>query len=178
MPTETVYGLGALPTVAGATAKIFELKGRTADVPLAVLCADADQALALADEPSAAVELAAKAFWPGPLTLVLRRRPGLGYELGEPATTIGLRCPDHEVVRVLAAEVGPIAVTSANLHGQPTPATAPAVAALFGDGVTAVIDGGPCTGLPSTVVDATADDPAAWKVLRQGAITLEDLLRG
>jgi tRNA threonylcarbamoyl adenosine modification protein (Sua5/YciO/YrdC/YwlC family) len=176
LPTETVYGLAALPTVPGATARIFELKGRRADVPLAVLCADADQALALADEPSDAVERVAKACWPGPLTLVLRRRRGLGYELGEPVTTVGVRCPDHDVVRALAAEVGPMAVTSANLHGQPTPDTAPEVAALFGTGVAAVVDGGPCTGIPSTVVDATADDPAAWTVLRQGGITLADLL--
>lgn len=176
LPTETVYGLGALPSVPGATARIFALKGRTADVPLAVLCADADQALALADQPSAAVERVAKGFWPGPLTLVLRRRPGLGYELGEPATTVGVRCPDHDVVRALAAEVGPIAVTSANLHGQPTPGTAAAVAALFGDGVAAVIDGGPCTGLPSTVVDATGEDPASWTILRPGPITLAELV--
>jgi L-threonylcarbamoyladenylate synthase len=176
LPTETVYGLGALPSVPGATARIFELKGRAADVPLAVLCADADQALALADEPSATVERMAKAFWPGPLTLVLRRRPGLGYELGEPAATVGVRCPDNDVVRALAAEVGPIAATSANLHGQPTPPTASEVAALFGDGVAAIIDGGPCTGVPSTVVDATLDDPSSWTVLRPGAITLADLL--
>jgi L-threonylcarbamoyladenylate synthase len=177
LPTETVYGLAALPGIPGATAKIFALKGRGADVPLAVLCADADQALALADDPSDAVLRAAKELWPGPLTLVLRRRLDLGYELGEPSTTIGVRCPDHHLVRALAAEVGPIAATSANRHGEPTPGTAAEVAALFGDGVAAVIDDGPCTGQPSTVVDATSDDPADWVVLREGAITL-DQLRG
>jgi tRNA threonylcarbamoyl adenosine modification protein (Sua5/YciO/YrdC/YwlC family) len=172
IPTETVYGLAALPAVPGATAKIFALKGRTADVPLAVLCADARQALDLADDPSDAVQRVAKAFWPGPLTLVLRRRPGLGYELGEPATTVGVRCPDHDLVRAIAAQVGPIATTSANLHGQPTPDTAAGIAKLFGDGVAAVVDGGRCDGVPSTVVDATAD---GWRVLRQGSIDLGDL---
>lgn len=173
LPTETVYGLAALPGVPGATGKIFALKGRGADMPLAVLCADAEQALALADQPSDAVQRVAKELWPGPLTLVLRRRPGLGYELGEPSTTIGLRCPDHDLVRTLAAQVGPIAATSANRHGEPTPDTAAEVAAIFGAGVAVVIDGGPCDGLPSTVVDATSDE---WRVLRQGAIEIETLL--
>ena len=174
VPTETVYGLAALPAIPGATRRIFELKGRTADVPLAVLCADAGQALALADAPSELLRDVAARCWPGPLTLVLRRRPGLGYELGEPATTIGLRCPDHPVVRALAADVGPIATTSANLHGQPTPGTAAEVAALFGDDVALVLDGGPCTGVPSTVVDATGD-PAEWRVLRPGSLSLAEI---
>lgn len=176
LPTETVYGLAALPAVPGATGKIFALKGRGADVPLAVLCADADQALALADRPSDAVQRVAKELWPGPLTLVLRRRPGLGYELGEPATTIGLRCPAHDLVRSVAAQVGPIAATSANRHGEPTPDTAAEVAAIFGDRVAAVVDGGPCDGQPSTVIDATADDPADWVVLRQGALEIETVV--
>jgi tRNA threonylcarbamoyl adenosine modification protein (Sua5/YciO/YrdC/YwlC family) len=174
VPTETVYGLAALPDVAGATGRIFTLKGRQANVPLAVLCTDAGQALALADRPTAAVRAAAGRGWPGPLTLVLPRRPGLGYELGEPATTIGLRCPAHPIVQALAAEVGPIATTSANLHGQPPPESAAELAALFGEGVAVVLDDGPCTGLPSTVVDATGD-VGQWRVLRQGPIALETL---
>jgi L-threonylcarbamoyladenylate synthase len=175
VPTETVYGLAALPDVPGATRRIFGLKGRTADVPLAVLCADADQALDLVEQPSAAVHEVATRCWPGPLTLVLRRRGGLGYELGEPVTTVGLRCPDHPIVRQLAAEVGPIATTSANLHGQPTPDTATELAALFGAGVAVVLDGGPCTGLPSTVVDATDVDPTNWRILRQGPLSLAEI---
>jgi tRNA A37 threonylcarbamoyladenosine synthetase subunit TsaC/SUA5/YrdC len=108
------------------------------------------------------------------LTLVLRRRPGLGYELGEPATTIGLRCPAHPIVQALAAEVGPIATTSANLHGQPPPGSAAELAALFGERVAVVLDDGPCTGLPSTVVDATGD-VGEWRVLRQGPLSLDDI---
>jgi tRNA threonylcarbamoyl adenosine modification protein (Sua5/YciO/YrdC/YwlC family) len=178
VPTETVYGLAALPTVPGATGRIFELKGRDANVPLAVLCADAAQALALADDPSDALRAVAETFWPGPLTLVLRRHPGLGFELGEPATTIGLRCPDHQVMQALAREVGPIATTSANLHGKPTPELAGEVADLFGDGVAVVLDGGPCTGLPSTVIDATDPSPSGssgWRVLRPGPLTLDEI---
>jgi L-threonylcarbamoyladenylate synthase len=174
VPTETVYGLAALPGVPGATARIFGLKGRTADVPLAVLCADAEQALALAEAPGDALRGVARRCWPGPLTLVLRRRPGLGYELGEPAATIGVRCPDHPLVRALAAEVGPLATTSANLHHKPTPEFAGEVADLFGAGVAVVLDGGPCTGLPSTVVDATGPE-AEWRVLREGPLSLADV---
>lgn len=166
LPTDTVYGLAALPK---ATASIFALKGRSAQVPLAVLCADMDQALDLVDHPTDRVRQVAEKYWPGPLTLVLPRRHGLGYELGEPTTTIGVRCPDHDLVRALAADVGPIATTSANPHGQPTPRDAAGVRALFGESVGLILDGGPCTGEPSTVVDATTDD---WLVLRQGALVL------
>jgi L-threonylcarbamoyladenylate synthase len=169
LPTETVYGLAALPAVPGATARLFALKGRSADVPLAVLCADATQALALADRPDERVHQVAERYWPGPLTLVLRRRPGLGYELGEPADTIGVRCPDHALVQAVAREVGPIATTSANRHGEPTPETAAEVAAVFGKGVALVLDGGPCTGVPSTVLDAVSEQ---WKLLRRGEVSV------
>src|SRR5690606_7282506 len=139
------------------------------DVPLAVLCADAAQALDLAapEAVGALVRRLADRLWPGPLTLVLPRRPGLGYALGEPATTIGVRCPDHRLVRDLAAVTGPLATTSANVHGEPTPATASGVADLFGPGLALVLDGGPCSAPPSTVV---AVDPAGWRVLREGPL--------
>ncbi|MGH9211600.1 MAG: L-threonylcarbamoyladenylate synthase [Acidimicrobiales bacterium] len=170
LPTETVYGLAALPSIPGATRRLFELKGRGPEVPVAVLCADAGQALALAESPTKRVVAVAERCWPGPLTLVLRRRAGLGYELGEPATTIGLRCPDHALVQAVAAEVGPIATTSANRHGEPTPVDATGVAAVFDDGVALVLDGGRCTGAPSTVIDATG---VPWKILRQGALPVD-----
>jgi L-threonylcarbamoyladenylate synthase len=171
LPTDTVYGIAALPDVPGATDRLFELKGRSAAVPIAVLCADAEQALALADpaELGEDVHRIAERLWPGPLTLVLRRRPGLGHALGEPADTVGVRCPDHDLVRALAAEVGPIATTSANRHGEPTPPTAREVAATFGDGVALVLDGGRCAAPPSTVVDAAGP---AWRLLREGELPL------
>jgi L-threonylcarbamoyladenylate synthase len=174
LPTDTVYGLAALPGVDGATAGLFALKGRSADVPLAVLCADADAALGLA-APGAVddqVQRIAGRLWPGPLTLVLPRRPGLGYALGQPADTVGVRCPDHPLLLALAAAVGPIATTSANLHRQPTPATAAGVADVFGAELHLVVDGGPCSGIPSTVVEATGD---GWRVLREGALALADI---
>ncbi len=174
LPTDTVYGLAALPDVTGATAALFALKGRAAEVPIAVLCASPDQALGLAAPGAVSDDTAriAARLWPGPLTLVLPRRPGLGYALGEPETTIGVRCPDDGLVRALADEVGPLATTSANLHGAPTPVTAAGVAALFGPGLALVLDGGPCSEPPSTVVDATGD---RWRVLRAGPIGVAEI---
>lgn len=169
LPTETVYGLAALPSVPGATAAIFERKGRSGDVPVAVLCADAAQALALADTPGEQARALAGAHWPGPLTMVLRRRGGLGWQLGEPAGTIGLRCPDHALVRAVARRVGPIATTSANRHGQPTPPTAVEAAAQLLGPVDLVVDGGTLGGVPSTVVDLTG---AEVRILRQGAVAI------
>jgi tRNA threonylcarbamoyl adenosine modification protein (Sua5/YciO/YrdC/YwlC family) len=174
LPTDTVYGLAALPTIAAATDRLFALKGRGADTPIAVLCADAAQAFGLAapDAPTPEVRHIAENLWPGPLTLVLPRRPGLGYELGEPAGTVGVRCPDHALVRAIAAAVGPIATTSANRHGEPTAPTAEGVAAIFGAGLALVLDGGRCEAPPSTVVAVTG---AEWKVLREGPIPLAEL---
>lgn len=174
LPTDTVYGLAALPTVPGATARLFALKGRGADVPVAVLCADASQALGLAAPEGMTDELRriAERLWPGALTLVLARRPGLGYELGEPADTVGVRCPDHPLVRAIAAAAGPIGTTSANRHGEPTPATAAGVADTFGADVPLVLDGGRCAARPSTVVAVAG---GSWEMLREGPVTLSDL---
>ncbi len=174
LPTDTVYGLAALPTAEGATARLFALKRRAGDVPLAVLCASAEQALGLADGAAVGGEVRrlADRLWPGPLTLVLPRRPGLTYALGAGSATIGVRCPDQPLLRALAAEVGPLATTSANLHGEPTPPTAAGVAAVFGRGLALVLDGGPCGAPPSTVVDATGP---RWRVLREGDVTLADV---
>jgi tRNA threonylcarbamoyl adenosine modification protein (Sua5/YciO/YrdC/YwlC family) len=112
-------------------------------------------------------------FWPGPLTLVVARRPGLGADLGDDVATIGVRCPAHPVARKLCAAVGPLATTSANLHGCPPLTTAAAVASAFGDAVAVVLDGGACTGLPSTVVDCTGATPT---LLRQGGVAWDDVL--
>ena len=174
LPTDTVYGLAALPTMAAATDRLFALKGRTAGTPIAVLCADDAQALGLAapDALTDEVRHIAERLWPGPLTLVLPRLPGLGYELGEPAATVGVRCPDHALVRAITAAAGPIATTSANRHGEPTAPTAEGVAATFGAELALVLDGGRCEAPPSTVVAATG---AAWKVLREGPIPLAEV---
>ena len=175
LPTDTVYGLAALPADRAATDRLFTLKGRRADVPVAVLCTDAAQALALAEPAAAAaVEATAGRWWPGPLTIVVQRRAGVGLHLGEPEATIGLRVPDHPLVKAITALVGPMATTSANRHGQPTPATAADAVAALGDGVALVVDGGPLAATASTVLDATS---RTWRVLREGPIAAADLLQ-
>ena len=131
LPTDTVYGLAALPASAAHTGRLFALKGRAADVPVAVLCASPDQAPGAGDPAAVTAPTCAGSparLWPGPLTLVLPRRPGLGLRARRAGGTIGVRCPDHPLVRALAAEVGPLATTSANLHGEPTPPDAAGVA--------------------------------------------------
>ena len=179
LPTDTVYGIAALPTVPGATARLFGLKDRSAGQPLAVLVADVGQAMALIDAPSAAITRLMAECWPGPLTLVVRRAASArALELGGDPTTIGVRCPDHDLVRELASRVGPIATTSANRHGEPTPATAAAAAAALTGPVAVLIDGGRLDGLASTVVDVSGDQP---RILRVGAIAaaaVERLLAG
>lgn len=174
LPTDTVYGLAALPGDPDHTARLFALKGRGRDVPVAVLCADVEQALGLADRERLPVgaERIAERLWPGPLTLVLPRRPGLGYALGRPEHTIGVRCPDHDLVRALARGLGPLATSSANRHREATPPTAAGVAEVFGDGLALVLDGGPCVEPPSAVVDATG---GGWRVLRPGRVTEAEL---
>jgi L-threonylcarbamoyladenylate synthase len=153
LPTDTVYGLVAM---LDAAPRLFELKQRPADVDLPVLCADREQAQSLAAEPLP--ELAAE--WPGALTLVVRRAPSLAAHLGVHADTVGLRVPDHPVARALARIVGPLASTSANLHGRPPATTAAEVQAVFD---VVVVDGGVCNGTPSRVVDCTGPEP---RVLR------------
>ncbi len=172
LPTDTVYGLTALPTDAAAIDQVFALKGRAADTPLAVLCADVEQALALAAEPDS-VRRVAERWWPGPLTLVVTRRAGADLHLGEPPNTIGLRVPDHDLVRVVATAVGPIAATSANRHGDPPATTAAEAEAALGDGLGLVVDGGRLEASASTVVDTTSP---IWRILREGPIPGADVL--
>ncbi len=173
LPTDTVYGLAALPGLAGATDGIFALKGRSHTQPLAVLVADLDQALALVEAPGPDAERWMRTLWPGPLTLVLRRSAAArSLDLGGDPATIGVRCPDHPLVRAVAAEVGPLATTSANRHGEPTPTTADAAAASLVGEPGLVVDGGPSGSVASTVVEATGE---TWKVLRVGAVPIERL---
>lgn len=173
LPTDTVYGVAALPGVARATEVLFALKDRSQRQPLAVLVADVAQALDLVAEPADHVRAWMEELWPGPLTLVLPRSPpARSLALGGDDATIGVRCPDHRFVRTLAAEVGPVATTSANRSGEATPTTAAAAAASLTGAVDLVIDGGAAGLVASTVVDATA---GTWQVLRAGALPIERL---
>ena len=173
IPTDTVYGLAVDPVLPGATDRVFEAKRRPRDVALPVLVADVEQAMTLATAVPAVAAALMTRFWPGPLTLVLPRQPALAADLGDDDVTIGVRCPAHPVPLALCAKIGPLATTSANLHGEPTATTAEQVAAQFGDAVPVVLDAGPCTGSPSTVVDCTGLDP---RLLREGRIPWADVV--
>ena len=174
LPTDTVYGIAALPGDRAATEQLFALKGRAARTPLAVLCAGVDQAVELAAaDVEGAVRAVGSRWWPGPLTLVVPRAPAADLHLGHPSHTIGLRVPDHVLVRALAAEVGPIAATSANRHGERTAATAVAAAESLRGDVALVVDGGTVDGSASTVIDATS---SPWAVLRSGPLPSEEIL--
>ena len=173
-PTETVYGLGADAENAGAVGRIFELKGRPKNHPLIVHLADASQISEWAREiPELAWKLAER-FWPGPLTLVLKR----GARAIDAATgghgTIGLRIPAHPVaLALLRGFGGGIAAPSANRFGAVSPTTAEHVRAEFGAALPLVLDGGPCgVGLESTVLDLSSGPPV---LLRPGAVTREEL---
>lgn len=172
LPTDTVYGLAVVPTVPDAVDRLFALKGRPADLPIAVLVNGLGQAAALAEMPRTARMLADR-FWPGPLTLVLPRRRGVNLPLGEPADTIGVRWPDHRLISALASEVGPLATTSANRSGSPTPAAAAEAAAALDGAVGLVLDAGPCAGVASTVVDLAGAEPV---ILREGTITASEVV--
>ena len=169
VPTDTVYGLAAAPEVEGATAAVFALKGRPEGAALPVLVAGFDQAAGVGDMEGAAGVLAGR-LWPGGLTLVVRRRAGVEWDLGGDPATIGLRCPAHEVARELCRRCGPLVATSANRHGEPALASAAEVVEAFPGLV--VLDGGECRGVASTVVDLTGPEP---RLLRAGEVPWEDV---
>jgi tRNA threonylcarbamoyl adenosine modification protein (Sua5/YciO/YrdC/YwlC family) len=173
LPTDTLYGLAACPRIVGTTDRIFAVKRRPKDVALPVLVGSIDDALQLcAPQPPAVHALMAR-WWPGALTIVLRRREHLDLDVGGDRTTIGLRVPDDEITRPLASRVGPLAITSANRHGEPTPRTALEVAAQFDGEIELVLDGGICAGEPSTVVDVTGPEAT---LLREGRVAWADVL--
>lgn len=169
VPTDTVYGLAADATDADAIQQLFELKDRPAERSIAVLVADLAAAGTLVELTPSARRLAER-FWPGPLTIVASRRPAAPAHLGTGAT-IGVRLPGDDMMQAVAGP-GPLAVTSANLHGGPTPSTAHGVAELFPT-LRLVVDGGPRPGASSTVVDMTGNTPT---VLRAGPISLDEIL--
>ncbi len=173
-PTDTVYGLGVDPTNDEAVRKLFEAKRRPPDQSTPLLIASpADLARIVDDVPEVAQRLIV-AFWPGALTIVLRKAEG--FRSTAVGVTVGLRVPDHPVPRELVRLLsGPITGTSANVSGAPEPLTAEDVRAQLGDQVDFVVDGGSCPGgRPSTVVDCTLEQP---RIVRAGAVSREELVR-
>lgn len=177
LPTDTVYGIGADAFSPDAVQRLLDAKSRGRDMPPPVLIADAALIQVLAVEvPQEARDLVAK-HWPGPLTVICRAQPSLRMDLGEADGTIALRVPDHELAREVLRRTGPLAVSSANLSGQPAAVTCDEAVEQLGDRVAVYLDGGRLgTGdpTPSTMVDFTQTD--AGQVLRRGALSTE-LLR-
>lgn len=173
-PTETVYGLGADASNPAAVAKIFALKGRPADHPLIVHLHDAGQlGFWAADVSKDVIRLSSK-FWPGPLTVILRKTKSVPLEVTGGLDTVGLRIPSHPLARELLDQFGGgIAAPSANRFGRVSPTTAQHVSEEFGAELPLVLDGGPCSvGVESTIVDLSSDAPA---ILRPGGITQQQL---
>jgi len=173
-PTETVYGLGAHALDRAAIQRVFAAKERPANDPLIVHVASLDEAASLvADIPDAARQLALK-FWPGPLTMVLKRSDAVPREVTAGLDTVAVRVPSHPVARALIETAGiPIAAPSANLFSRPSPTQASHVLADLEDRIDMIVDGGAThVGLESTVVDLSG--PAAT-ILRPGAISTEHL---
>lgn len=165
MPTDTVYGLAADPSDREALHGLLALKGRPEERPIALLAADIEQARTLAEFSEAAERLSVS-HWPGPLTLVLPREPGLPDWLGDPHQgTVGVRVPDHPVASRLLAAFGPLAVTSANRSGEPPVTSAEEARLLFGGLVAVYLPGTAPGGEASTVVDTTVEP---YRVLRRG----------
>lgn len=169
VPTDTVYGLAAIPTDPAAIGRLYRLKGRPADRPVALLVASPEQARSLVrlDGPAA---LLAERHWPGALTLVLTTTVPLPDWVGDPRRgTVGVRMPAGETVLGLLEAAGPLAVTSANLSGEPPAVDDVEAERIFGDGVDLYLPGSCPGGTASTVVDATGDTPV---VLRPGPVDL------
>lgn len=173
-PTETVYGLGANAEDAAAVGRVFAVKGRPPTHPLIVHIARADQLDDWAADVPEPARVLAERFWPGPLTLVLRRSPRIPDATTGGLETAAIRVPNHPVaLALLSAFGGGVAAPSANRFGSVSPTTAAHVRAELGDAVDLVLDGGPCAvGVESTIVDVTGGEPT---ILRPGGVTREDL---
>ena len=171
MPTDTVYGIGADAFDNQAVAALLAAKGRGRDMPVPVLVGSWDTIGGLVySVPQSARELI-RAFWPGALSLVVRQAPSLQWDLGDANGTVMLRMPLHPVAIELLREVGPLAVSSANISGRPAAVTVAQAREQLGDLVEVYLDGGPAEQqAASTIVDLTGTHP---RVLRQGPVTVE-----
>lgn len=172
LPTDTVYGIGASPHLPRSIDAVFRAKGRPEDKPLPVLAASVDDLAVAVDFNRGAKDLVRR-FWPGPLTLVLPRASGFEADLGGAGTPgIGVRIPACEPALALLQRTGPLAVTSANKSDEAPATTADDARRIFGGTVDALIDGGICNGVPSTVL-SLLEEPT---ILRSGPLD-EEVMR-
>jgi L-threonylcarbamoyladenylate synthase len=176
LPTDTVYGVAVALETAGGVERLFHVKRRPPDKGIMLLLDDAAQAAAIG-VMGVAAEALADAFWPGGLTVIVPRLPGVSLPaaLTAGAPTIGLRVPDHEAPRALARAVGPLPTTSANVSGLPEARDATEILDQLGDALDLILDAGPAHGGPaSTIVDCSGARPV---LLREGAIPTSRVAR-
>jgi len=174
IPTDTLYGLAADPFNAGAVARVFVVKGRPAARALPLIAADAAQiARHLGALPEMAMRLADH-FWPGPLTMLMPAAAALAPDLSGGTGKVGVRVPADPIARAVCAACGhPVTATSANVSGEPAPATADQVERMLGDRIEFLLDAGPTRGgAPSTIVDVTDREP---RLVRAGAISWDEI---
>ncbi|MFD7422750.1 L-threonylcarbamoyladenylate synthase [Streptomyces californicus] len=173
LPTDTVYGIGADAFTPEAVADLLDAKGRGRNMPTPVLIGSPNTLHGLVTDFSEEAWELVDAFWPGALTLVARHQPSLQWDLGDTRGTVAIRMPLHPVAIELLTEVGPMAVSSANLTGHPAPEDCDAAQGMLGDSVSVYLDGGPTPGIvPSSIVDVTGATPV---LLRAGALSAEEL---
>jgi L-threonylcarbamoyladenylate synthase len=175
-PTDTVYGLGADPLNEKAVSRIYEVKSRPRNLPLPLLLAEKSDLLKVAlIVPEVAWRLVEQ-FWPGGLTLVVKKNAWVPDSVTAGGDTVAVRIPDHPITIALIRGLGnPIVGTSANLSGKPSPVTATEVSKQLGGRIDLIVDGGRCTGgIESTVVDVSSVSPA---IIREGAIPKKDIAR-
>jgi tRNA threonylcarbamoyl adenosine modification protein (Sua5/YciO/YrdC/YwlC family) len=173
LPTDTVYGIGADAFIPAAVTAMLAAKGRGRNMPPPVLVGTARAAAALVDDLGAFGQDLIDEFWPGGLTLVFRASPTLLWDLGETKGTVALRMPLHAVTLDVLKQTGPLAVSSANRHGQPPAVSVDEAEQQFGEAVSVYLDSGPSAdNVPSTILDLTGTIP---KVLRTGAISVDRL---
>ncbi|MEY2674782.1 MAG: hypothetical protein RL645_353 [Actinomycetota bacterium] len=187
LPTDTVYGIGCDAFSAKGVDALLAAKGRGRQSPPPVLIGTPHTMNALAEYVPEVAQKLADTFWPGALTLILRAQPSLNWDLGDTKGTVALRMPDHKIALALLQEVGPMAVSSANLTGEPASTTCQQAEGYFGKSVQAYLDGGPSPkGEASTILDLTGvseqyDDDGnitvtgKIRVVRLGALSIEKL---
>lgn len=180
IPTDTVYGIATDAFSHEAVAGLLAAKGRDRGSPPPVLVADRAMASALAEQVPAELEPLLDAHWPGPLTVILRAQSSLTWDLGDTGGTVAIRVPDHPIAIELLRETGPLAVSSANLHGQPAPTEAAQAVEMLGESVTVVLDAGPVGGSAqpgeqngSTILDCST--PGTFRIVRQGVLPREQI---
>ncbi|MDQ0993063.1 L-threonylcarbamoyladenylate synthase [Streptomyces sp. V3I7] len=173
LPTDTLYGIGADAFSAEAVADLLAAKGRGRNMPTPVLIGSPNTLHGLVTDFSEQAWELVDAFWPGGLTLVARHQPSLQWDLGDTRGTVAVRMPLHPVAIELLTEVGPMAVSSANLSGHAAPEDCDAAQRMLGDSVSVYLDAGPTPGnVPSSIVDVTGAVPV---LLREGALTADEL---